>query len=394
MRRYRRVLSVAAGFLTCLAATCAGAAAAPWLGLDYNSGTPNKLLDDPAHVDDFVADGIVYDRESAEPIAGQTVQPAYPGYSASFARELRADVAAHMIPDIEIDLDPELDGNRGCTHEVAGEACLPTTASDVSSYVIGFLATAGSVLQAYPRRQVLFEPMDEPWYLAAPAGTPQGYTAAAEYAAVLAQLLPAAREQGIPLRDIYVPAAGQLGEPGAGTGDGTYWITDLYEAEPCLAPGAGSCVRGAPATPIAGWNLHPYGLPSSRTEGIGSVPGIRDGMLSGEDNIIVSEIGFCEPDLLDRSGRNECNQNRADVDGDGAQVAAWLTQTLVQAQPMHEAGWLKALIIWNRSGGGWSMQNLDGTLTAQGQALVAFAGGPRGPSIAVPPPGGVFGANA
>jgi hypothetical protein len=61
---------------------------------------------------------------------------------------------------------------------------------------------------------------------------------------------------------------------------------------------------------------------------------------------------------------------------------------------MHEAGWLKALIIWNRSGGGWSMQNLDGTLTAQGQALVAFAGGPRGPSIAVPPPGGVFGANA
>jgi hypothetical protein len=323
---------------------------AAWLGLNYNSGANTGGLRD------FAIRGVVYDREgSIEVGAGEA-----PENAPQFGGGLDRLYAARMVPDIEVD---PAGGPLGCeANPNPRKLCLPTDQADIGSYVRGFIQTASSVLHSHPGKRVLFEPMNEPWDWASPPGTPSGKVAAAEYAAILVQLLPAARAAKVPSSDIYVPATGMLG-------DRTSWISDLYDAQPCLKPGANSC------GPIAGWNLHPYGLPNSSTEGIASVPGVRAEMLSGQDNLIVSEIGFCATDV--GAGRN-CNKNQADIDGTSSQAAAWLAETLREAAPMHQAGWLKALLIWERAGGGWAMQNADGSLTAQGRALDLFADSPAG----------------
>ncbi len=337
-----------------------------WLGLNYNSDAG------VGRARDFVAYGIVYDRDGRiEPDAGQTATP-----RSTLGRGLSASLAAGMTPDVEID---PANAPGGCTTNPNPAAlCLPTSGAQIESYVTGFVATAQSVLAAFPGKRILFEPMDEPWQWGSPPGTPPGYSAAAEYAAVLARLLPAvaaATGPSIPLADVYVPATGLLS-------DGSSWIPDLYRAQPCLAPGGGSCAAGERPTPIAAWNVHPYGLPGSSTEGIGSLPVIRAGMRSGQNNIVASELGFCATDVgLDTN----CAENRPDIAGNSSQVAGWLTDSLRQALPMHRAGWLKALIIWARSypfqegGTGWGMQKPDRSLTAMGSALVQFASENSGP---------------
>ncbi|MGA9860087.1 MAG: hypothetical protein WBQ18_19635 [Solirubrobacteraceae bacterium] len=275
--------------------------------------------------------------------------------SARFADGVTASIDAGMIPDIEV--DPS-DAPTGCVDDPnASTLCLPDTAAQIDAYVSGFVATARSVLVAHPGARLVFEPMNEPWNWATPPGIPSGRLAADRYAAVLAPLLAAALTSSVPLDDIYVPATGRLD-------DGTNWIADLYAARPCLAPGGGAC------GPVRGWNLHPYGLPNSRSEGIGSVPAIRAGMRSGEDNIIISEIGFCARDV---NAGADCEENRADVVGTGAQTARWLTQTLHVARAMWRAGWLRGLLVWNRAGGGWAMQDENGSLTPQGEALLHAA---------------------
>ena len=318
---------------------------AAWLGLNYNSGSNTGSLSD------FARRGIVYDREgSLEVRAGKT-----PENFPIFASGLAASYAAGMVPDVVVD---PATAPHGCkTDPVPTKFCLPTRETQVASYVQGFVQTASSVLHMYPGAQVLFEPTDEPWSWASPPGTKPGKRAAAEFAFILAQLLPAARAAKVPLGDIYVPANGRLN-------DGTSWIPDLYEAQPCLKPGSGSC------GPIAAWNLHPYGPPHSTTEGIDSVPGVRAEMHSGADNVVVSEIGFCAVDV--NRGRG-CDQNGPDVVGTSAQTATWLRKTLIAAARMHRAGWLKALLIWERAGTGLAMQNRTGALTAQGRVLDLFA---------------------
>jgi len=321
-----------------------------WLGLNYNSGAGVGTLQD------FARRGIVYDREGGISVkAGAT-----PASSARFAHGLAVSFAAGMVPDIQV--NPAL-GPRGCTHDpVPPQLCLPTAGSDIAAFVDGFVKTANSVIHAYPRHRALFEPMDEPWDWAFPPGTSSGKTAASQYALIVAEVLRAAAAAGIPLRDIYVPATGVLN-------DGTWWIPDLYAAQPCLKPGRASC------GPIEAWNLHPYGRPHSATEGIDYVPRVRADMLSGQNNLVVSEIGFC---ALDVNSGKSCQYNQPDVDGTSAQAATWLRQTLVEAARMHEQGWLRALLIWERAATGWAMQNRDGSLTAQGRVLDLFADSPAG----------------
>jgi len=73
-----------------------------------------------------------------------------------------------------------------------------------------------------------------------------------------------------------------------------------------------------------------------------------------------------------------CDENKPDIDTTSDQTAAWLQATLSEAASMHRAGWLKALIIWERSGTGFAMQNDNGTLTAAGRVLDLFAASPSG----------------
>jgi hypothetical protein len=358
VRRGRRARRRAAGLVVAVGVAALGLGAAnlscsaapapqpsPWLGLNYNSGS------NTGPVNQFSVLGITYDREgSLEVSAGQT-----PTNTARLASGLRTAVRAGMALDVV--LNPA-GGRSGCTGDPNGSTlCLPTDRAAVRSYVASAVVTMAAIRRFESGRRVLFEPMNEPWNWASPPGTISGRVAAAEYAAVLAQLLPRAREAGIPMADIYVPAIGTLT-------DGSSWVTDLYAARPCLAPGPQSC------GPIEGWNVHPYGLPHSTAEGIGSVPGLRAQMLGGENNIVVSEIGFC---ALDIAGGRFCNQNRPDIDGTSAQTAAWLAETLREAVPMHRAGWLQAVLLWARSGGGWAMQASDGSLTPQGRQLLRFA---------------------
>jgi hypothetical protein len=330
-----------------------------WLGLDYNSRPGVGRLSD------FVSHGIAYDREgNIEPPAGALAVG-----GSKLERGLRTSFAAGMIPDVEI--DPPASLAIGCP---SARGCLPGGAAAISTYVRGFVATAQSVLRAFPGRRVLFEPIDEPWDLGIPgvagvagvAGSRPGFRSAAAYAALLAALLPAidrASDPAIPLAAVYVPATGRLP-------DGSDWVADLYRAQPCLRPGPAAC------GPVEGWNLHVYGLPGESGRagrnggGIGSLPGLRARMASGADNIVVSELGFCALDVERGEG---CAENTSTVDGSSQQTAAWLTQTLREAQAMHRAGWLKAVLVWARLSGGWSMQLPGGAMTSQGRALMRFA---------------------
>lgn len=153
---------------------------AAWLGLDYNSGA------DAGRLNDFTVRTIVYDREGGlEVKAGET-----PGNSPRFANGLAASYGAEMVPDIVVN---PASGPTGCEgNPNPRKLCLPTSETDIGSYVRGFIQTASSVLQTQPGKRMLFEPLNEPWDWASPPGTQPGRGAAAQYAAVLSQLLPAA----------------------------------------------------------------------------------------------------------------------------------------------------------------------------------------------------------
>jgi hypothetical protein len=313
----------------------------PWLGLNGNSST---YL---GPVDAFVKHDIVYDRSGPiEWIAGELLHEN--GHPTREANALAADIKHGMIPVITIEY-------RGYEGEYASDPRFPTAARGsrtLQEYVEGFLSSASAILDAYPGRTILFEPMNEPW----------GYTKpqfnGAEYAAVIARLLPAARLAHLPLSSIYVAASGK------------HWISQMYKAQPSLQ------------SEVQGWYFHPYGpangSAAENTQGIQSLPHVQAEMTSGQNNIIVSEIGYCAQNVNDGSG---CGDGSF---AHGSEAAQALTESLDNAVPYHEAGWLRALLVYSRNDGGWAMQLHAGVLTAQGEALDAFANALRQPLHILP----------
>jgi len=296
------------------------APSAPWLGLNGNNSTflgPVKT---------FVELGAPYDRGGPiEFVAGQLPEP---------GDGLAADIANGMIPVVAI----EFKGYKGkfkSTRRFPGEP----GSRKLQKYVNGFVETASAILAAYPGKTILFEPMNEPWGYT----TPQ-YNGAA-YANVIAALLPAATEAHIPLSSIYVAATGK------------HWVKEMYADQPGLQ------------TEIQGWYLHPYGPPSGSTDensrGIQSLPIVQAEMTSGQNNIIVSEVGYCAQEVNKGKGCSEVET--------GAQAAANLTAMLDNALPYHQAGWLRALLVYSRNDGGWAMQLPGGAFTKLGEAFKAFA---------------------
>jgi IPT/TIG domain len=302
----------------------------PWLGLNGNSS--NYL----GPVDAFSKHEIVYDRSGPiDWIAGELLRE--DGRPTSDADALAADISNGMIPVITIEY-------RGYEGEYASDPRFPTAqrgSRTLQEYIEGFLSSASAILAAYPGRTILFEPMNEPW----------GYTKpqfnGAEYADVIARLLPAARLADLPLSSIYVAASGR------------HWISQMYKAQPSLQ------------SEVQGWYFHPYGPASGShgedSQGIQSLPHVQREMTSGQNNIIVSEIGYCAEDVNHGSG---CGGGGF---AHGSEAAQALTETLDNAVPYHEAGWLRALLVYSRNDGGWAMQLHHGVLTAQGEALDAFA---------------------
>ncbi|HTR89592.1 MAG TPA: hypothetical protein VMG62_05730, partial [Solirubrobacteraceae bacterium] len=170
-----------------------------------------------------------------------------------------------------------------------------------------------------------------------------------------------------PAEELYVGATGR------------HWVQSLYAAQPSLR------------TEIAAWYVHPYGPPRGNREegsqGIQGLPAIQAEMTSGQSNIVVSEIGYCTPDVnRGRRTREQCAASDAGAETSG-QAAEELGEALEAALPYHEAGWLRALIVYSRNDGGYAMQLSGGRLTAQGQALENFAQAPETGALAPGTPG-------
>lgn len=282
----------------------------PWLGLDGNSadGAPEE----------FVEHRIVYDRGGGVELqAGETLAQLGPGFERS--------IKAGMVPVVTI----EFAGYAKCTF---GRACLPTDLKAIGEYARGFISTAEAILARWPAAPIRFEAINEPW----------GYGTATQYAAFLALLMPELAKSRVPLGDVYASAA-----PNG-------WIASLYQVQPQLR------------TEIEGWYVHPYAKERKPGEGIAEVPALRAEMASGADNIIVSELGFC-----DSSVSRSCAGSAAPA-ANAADAAAALQRELAIGLAYHREGWLRALLVYARSDGGWAMEGPTGRLTASGRALAAF----------------------
>jgi hypothetical protein len=331
----------------------------PWLGLDGDSISNPASGNWLGPVDLFARHEIAYDR-TFELVAGQL--PSQVGSSrghewSRFEDGLAYDHEYGMIPVSVIEYrgyppvytsDPNFPQNRA-----AGEAGKDT----IAGYVAGFVRSARAVLRLiarrYPGMPVLFEPINEPW----------GYTTpqynGAEYADVIAALLPRAVAAGIPLSDIYVGAIGE-GCAASCVADG--WVPAMYAAQPALE------------TEIQGWYLHPYGpahgIGEGGEPGIESLPLVQAQMTSGQSNIIVSEVGYCD-DQLNRTLEDPPCEGGGEP---AATATRELTRMLDVALRYHDEGWLRALIVYDRNAGGWAMQEYPSrALSPAGQALVAFA---------------------
>jgi hypothetical protein len=81
-------------------------------------------------------------------------------------------------------------------------------------------------------------------------------------------------------------------------------------------------------------------------------------------------MGFCAPDVNDAG--DKCSGAPAETGG-ASEAAALLESELTAALPFHQAGWLRALIVYSRNDGGWAMQLKGGALTAQGVVFESFA---------------------
>jgi hypothetical protein len=367
-------LLVLAACATSLSGAPTASLAAPWLGLNGNT---TKYL---GPVDTFSRYGVVYDR-SFELVAGETPGELERGREdAEFEKRLSEDYEDGMTPVVVVEYagygrsgfsfrsDPAFPRERTPAEERAGQ-------NTIAGYVAGFVSSASRILalarERYPGMEVLFEPINEPWGYT----TPQYY--APEYADVLARLLPAAAAAGIPSTEVYVGATGQArfatkGSEEDGRPNPAGWVRAMYEAQPALQ------------TEIQGWYLHPYGPPRGTAQGpagagtgIESVPLVRAQMTSGQDNVIISELGFCDREV----DAGQCSgSSYPDVDT-AAQAAQALTETLIVARSYHEKGWLKALIVYSRNDRGWAMQSVTAgkhvALTDMGEALLAFAEPPE-----------------
>jgi alpha-tubulin suppressor-like RCC1 family protein len=224
---------------------------------------------------------------------------------------------------------------------------IPAYTEGIEKYVSGFVRTAKAIREAYPGREVLFEAMSEPW-----GNTTPEYDAA-QYASVIAALLPAVKEAGIPVEDVLVDGSNaEVNGKGEWVEEG--WIPGLYEAQPALE------------SEISGWSLQAPGRPKG-SEGIdGMVPALRAQMLSGENNILIG-VGYCTSDV--EAGK-DCGSEHA---SNSTQAAEWLGEALDKALSYREEGWLRALLVYARHEGGFSMQLEDGALTKQGETLIEFA---------------------
>ncbi len=341
-----------------------------WLGLNGNSG--GRWL---GSTGDFTAHNIAYDRGGGpHGASGEEKETGIDWEAGELPKSgdpLEISINAGMIPVITIEYkgydragyqsksDPEFPQTRSKKEEEEGK-------NTIKGYAEGFAKSASAILkfvnEKTPGRAVLFEPMNEPWNFTTPQYNGK------EYANVVVEVLHEAATIGIPPSDIYI---GAIGYDCTATECGQYcteeppkplcisddWVPAMYAAQPKLE------------TEIKGWYFHPYGPPAGAeagdSRGIESVPAVQAKMTSGQNNIVVSEVGYCDKEA---HGGEECGSGGIT----NAEAEKDMTEMLTHAKPYHEAGWLKALIIYSRNANGWEMELEHSVLTKEGEAFAAF----------------------
>ncbi len=310
-------------------------AVGPWLGLNGNSA--GAYL---GAVGDFTAHDIVYDRGGSWHGSAEAGMDWGAGELPTSEDGLSKSIAAGMIPIITI--------------ENTNAKGLPRTTAEIEEYVSGFVTSAKAIRSMYPGKQILFEPINEPWEVANKNGE-IGF-AAKQYAAIIAALLPECEAKGIPLQNVYVAAAGEE------------WLPKMYGAQSALKK------------EVQGWYFHPYGPPHgtehNNDNGIESVPAVQSELTSGQNNIIISEFGYWTPDVNtveeEKNGYLHKGGPESAWAANSTQAAQWLGEALKVASVYRQEGWLKALVVFSRNAGGWAMEVEPSVLTKQGEALDPF----------------------
>lgn len=286
-----------------------------WLGLNGNS------LSGYGDLTYWPQRGVVYDRL-------EFLQPSLAvGASSGTGATVATAVANGMIPVVL--LDPS----------TYGTGAIPT-GGDITIFANYVVSQIQTLEFAFPGKGLLYEVINEPWTSGFYSPTPS----AAQHADVIAGVWDAAVTAGLDMTRVYAMAE-----------DAAY-VALMYAEQPSLK------------TLVQGWSVHPYGGPppgyaSSTGQGIASVPEFRDALFSGADNILISEIGLWD---YSQSALHEFDESTA---LDAATAARWTRQIVNAARAYHDAGWLKALIWYNRNSTGWATNSLGGALTSVGTAL-------------------------
>jgi hypothetical protein len=94
---------------------------------------------------------------------------------------------------------------------------------------------------------------------------------------------------------------------------------------------------------------------------------VQEKITSGQNNIIVSEVGYCDKEVPEGK---ECGSGGIT----NAEAGKDMEEMLSHAKPYHEEGWLRALVIYSRNDRGWAMQEYPSkALTKDGEVLDAFS---------------------
>lgn len=301
----------------------------PWLGLNGNSQAATSGY---GPLTRWSSIGIVYDRLDVQ-------QPAAPS---TIVALVNASVAAGMIPVINV----ESSGYRG--------GAMPTGTA-ITAFANYFVSVVQAVQAAQPNVRCLFEIENEPWgsWYWTNAG-------AAVYADEVVGVIQACQAANIDLTVIYPMVQDEN------------FVSSMYTQQPTLKTTA------APE----GWSVHPYGVPPpgfNTGDGIAWVPTLRPNLSSGQDNILISEIGF------DAGGVNGAavSPGGGPTTWNDKEAVSFLYATLRKAQEYRDAGWLTALLLYSRNDSGWAMELAGGTLTALGTMLSQF---PTPPDTVTDPP--------
>src|SRR4051794_19118547 len=231
-----------------------------WLGLNSNSGGGYW---GGRNLTDFTSHNVIYDRSTPVEITAGELPSNNPEEVNPWANLWRS-IESGMTPIVPVEYETY---TGQCSSSLPESAYLPTGTA-IPPYVNGFIKSAKAIREMYPGKTILFEPINEPY-----CGHKVEYSNPEQYAAIIAQLLPAAQSAGIPLDTIYVAGASRACSAATKECSANTWIPRMYTAQPSLE------------TLIKGWNFHPYGPPTgtffAEKGGIEIVPKARSVMTSG-----------------------------------------------------------------------------------------------------------------